>query len=386
MTDRPRTRVLHLADLHLGAGHAYLGPAAGPRRTEADDLLTRIADFALGADSGIGGLVIAGDLFDHHEPPEPLVESVLRDLGRLVSGGIRVLTVPGNHDEYSYPRCVYRARAAEWPGGLVQTPFPARVERWELAGRVVDLYAMAYVAGRSRAPFDRFETEPSEGVRIAVLHGSLDAPWSDRSLPLRSDALGGLGLDYVALGHIHQPIERRLDRGWACYPGRIEGSGFDDPGGAGLLVVDLAAETLRPERLPFASRPIRKETWNISGLGDEDELDSRLDGIAHPEAIVRLSLCGIPAFRLDPERVRRRHASRFFHLEVEFPEEAAVPPGELSGERTARGFFVRLSTERIGEAADDGDRVTRQAALRHGLAAFAAEGGGRTGTRTGAER
>lgn len=63
-----RSRILHLADLHLGDLHAYLGPAAAARRMEADGLLRRIADFVLSPDSGIGGVIVAGDLFDLPEP------------------------------------------------------------------------------------------------------------------------------------------------------------------------------------------------------------------------------------------------------------------------------------------------------------------------------
>ena len=64
-----RTQILHLADLHLGDSHEYLGPTAEERRREADGLLRRIVDGILSPTSEIGGVVIAGDLFEMHEPP-----------------------------------------------------------------------------------------------------------------------------------------------------------------------------------------------------------------------------------------------------------------------------------------------------------------------------
>jgi hypothetical protein len=282
---------------------------------------------------------------------------VLEDLRRLDSAGVRLLTVPGNHDEYSYPRCVYRAYAGKWPGTLVQSPLPALVDRWELSGRTVDLYAMAYVAGRSREPYDRFPVEATPHRKIAVIHGSLDAPWSDRSVPLKSEALASLGLDYIALGHLHKP----------------EGSGFDDPGGAELVSIDLAADSLRPQRRTWPSRRIASCTLNVSAMSREEELLAQIDEIADDRAIVRLSLTGVPGFDLDPERCRRKRAERFFHLEVEASE--TIPSGLLQGiseERTARGAFARLAREKIAAASGDAERALREAALRHGLAAFAA--------------
>ena len=370
-----RTRILHLADLHLGAGHNHLGRRAAERREEADGVLSRLADLALQPTSGIGGVVIAGDLFDGHDPAAPLVERVLHDLGRLEAAGVRVCTVPGNHDEYSYPNGVYRRWAVSWPGTLVTGPVPERAVSWSLEGLAVDLYAMAFIEGRSRPPYDRFKVEPGPARKIALLHGSLDVPWSDRSLPLRSENLAALGVDYVALGHIHRPMERRVGPAWACYPGRIEGGGFDDPGGAGIVVVDLAAEELRPQRLPFASQPVGTESWNISGLASEDDLAARLDALADPRAIVRVLLSGLPGFPLRVEKLLVRFAPRFFHLEITAGEAEVLPPDleEAAAEPTVRGLFAGIARERIA-AAPTAKRDLHQAALRFGWDAF---GGGR---------
>lgn len=380
-----RTRILHLADLHIGAGHDYLGPRAVERREEADGLLGRLADVAVDAGSRIGGVVIAGDLFDLHDPPPRLVEIVLHNLERLEASGVRTCTVPGNHDEYSYPNGVYRQWAPHWPGTLVTGHAPERVARWNLAGHAADIYAMAFTAGRSRHPFDRFAVEPGPARKIAVLHGSLDVDWSDRSMPLRSESLAALGLDYVALGHIHKTMERRLGSAWACYPGRIEGAGFDDPGGAGIVVIDLAAAELRPQRLPFSSRPVRTERWNISGLASEDELTARIEAIADPRAIVRVCLSGLPGFPLRAEKLLVRFAARFFLLEITAEEAGATPLDieEAAVEPTVRGLFARIAAERIA-AAPSAKRQLHEAALRFGWTAF--EGGSGDADGAGAEK
>lgn len=374
-----RDRILHLADLHLGDRQAYLGSASVQRRAEADALFTRITDAVLDPRSRVGGVLIAGDLFDHFAPPAELVEKILEDLGRLHAAGVRVLTVPGNHDEYSYPDCVYRRFGSRWPDTLVTRPTPGRVVTWTLEGTGIDLYAMAYVVGRSRPPYDVFPVETGPNRKIAVLHGSLDAPWSDRSLPLLSSSLGRLGLDYVALGHIHTPLEQRLESGWVAYPGRIEGGGFHDPGGNDLLEIELGPgdTAVSLHRIAFPSRRIESLEWNVSGFSSREELEERLEGEAGNDGsrILRLALRGVAGFPLDANRLGERWSSRFFHLEI-VPPDPGMEPGPLetlAAEPTVRGRFVELARRAIESAADE-DRLRLEAALRYGLAAFAETG------------
>jgi len=385
-----RDRILHLADLHLGDPHDYLGALSANRRQEADRVLTRITDHVLDSDSRIGGVIIAGDLFDHYDPAETLVQSVLTDLERLRAAGIRILTVPGNHDEYSYPDCVYRRQGARWPDTLVVSPTPEKIVTWDLCGTELDLYAMAYVAGRTRGRCDQFAIEPNERLKIAVIHGSLDAPWSDRSVPLKSDALKGLGLDYVALGHIHVAKSQRLGNGWVVYPGRIEGGGFDDPGGAGLIEIEIRRGALRPVEVPFSSRRIETVSWNVSGMHSIEEIEERLEhesglesgldsglGSEHgKDRILRVALEGMAGFVLDQERIARFGAERFFHFDLKTPDDktGADPIDEVLAEPTVRGQFVRLAQERIAGIEPEEERRTAEAALRFGLAAFSAAG------------
>lgn len=378
-----RDRILHLADLHLGDPHDYLGDRARERRREADGVLDRIADRIVEARSRIGGVIIAGDLFEHHAPGSALVERVLGALRRIVDHGVELLTVPGNHDEYSYPNCVYRTARDRWPGTLVTNANPARVATWRIGDRPVHLYAMAYVAGASRAPFERFEIEEADAFRLAVFHGSLDLQATDRSLPLSSRALEALGLDYVALGHLHTPSERRVGRTVFCYPGRIEGAGFLDPGGAPLLEFEPTPDGAVCHRSELPVRSIESHEIGLSTLGSREELDTRIERLAEGRAasVVRLLLGGVAGFAIDPDALRARWSDRFHHLEVAVAGnlEAQLPHLEtLREEPTVRGRFVRIALERIEGLENERERRVAEAALREGLAAFASGGSGRS--------
>lgn len=369
-----KNRILHIADLHLGDAHGYLGSKAGERAREADSLFRRITDTVLES-KRIGGLIIAGDLFDHYAPPSALVDSVLSDLVRLREAGVRTLAVPGNHDEYSYPGCVYRQYEASWPDTLVTRPLPGKVTSWALEGVEVDLYAMAFVAGRSHPPFDAFDVEPSSARKIAVLHGSLDTNWSDRSIPLSRSNLENLGLDYVALGHLHKPREIRAGAGWIAYPGRIEGSGFSDPGGASLLEIELTSQGVELHRVPFSSRKIETLRWNVGTIHSEAELQSKIEREQSRDAsrILRIELSGIAGFPIETNALEERWRTRFHHLEIRSDVSASADLDRLASEPTVRGEFARIAREAIAQATDEQERSIAEAALREGLAAFTAE-------------
>lgn len=373
-----KNRILHLADLHLGDGHAYLGSAAAARAREADSLLRRIVDFVLESER-IGGVILAGDLFDHYAPPAALVDSVLSDLNRLREAGVRTLTVPGNHDEYSYPGCVYRQHEASWPDTLVTRPSPGKVAHWMLDDVEVDLYAMAYVAGRSHPPFDAFDVEPGPARKIAVLHGSLDTNWSDRSIPLSRSNLEKLGLDYIALGHLHRPREIRTGSGWIAYPGRIEGGGYSDPGGADLLEVEFTPRGTELHRAPFASRRIETLRWNVSTIDSEAELQSRMERERSRDArrILRIELSGVAGFPIEARALEEKWRGRFHHLEIRSEASVAADLERLASEPTVRGEFARIARDAIAGATDQRERAIAEAALREGLAAFTAEEGAR---------
>ena len=106
-------RILHLADLHLGFRHEYLGPDAEARAREADTVLDRVVEWLLGPnEEQIGALLLAGDIFHTPWPDDQTIERVIRTLGRLEQAGIAVVTVPGNHDELTYVDGVFRRWAS----------------------------------------------------------------------------------------------------------------------------------------------------------------------------------------------------------------------------------------------------------------------------------
>ncbi|MGI6286157.1 DNA repair exonuclease [Neomoorella humiferrea] len=372
-------RLLHLADLHLGYHVALPSPLKEEVCRERNGILKKAVDLALDPRMAIDMVVIAGDLFDNHRPEATFVEETIRELARLEAAGIRVVTVPGNHDEITYNDAVYRREAGRWPGILVNAPMPASVAEFTIKGYTCRLVAMAYTGGVTRidGPLKDFPQAGEGEISLAVFHGSLDWDGGERSLPLDGAALAAAGYDYIALGHIHRGGERRLGKTLACYAGMVAGRGFADPGTGSWTIVTLGDGPARVEGVPAPTRPWQVITVDVTGMGGMEELEAEIKENLTADAITQVRLVGHVGFELDLEVLRVRLENICSYLELADETEGWAPEilDKLAAEPTIRGLFVRRLREKLSHAASPQEAETVNRALMYGLAALKGGGG-----------
>ena len=402
-------RCLHLADLHIGWRPRDFGGKEEQRGRERDGLIKKAVDYALDRNAGIDLVLVAGDLFETHNPKPHLVEEVIRQLQRLCDAGVPVVTVPGNHDEITYTGSVYKMSAERWPGFLVTCPQPDLVARLDIRGTPVFIYSLAYTGGvtRTSPPVRDFPHTGEAGTHIGVFHGSLGWSGGDRSLPLDGEALGGAGYDYVALGHFHgfslaalgKSGSRARDGGphdggpsssaplsgdpasarpKAVYCGMTEARGFSDPGTGFFVVASVGPGGAKVDRVDAGVRKCLTATVDLTGLAGLPELESRLCGIATQaglDAMLHVGLLGTAAFRFDAASLLASVGLLVYHLELSSDATflAVEEIDQWATEPTIQGEFIRRMRRRLAEATDEHDRAILEKALSHGLRAL--EGG-----------
>lgn len=370
--------MLHLADLHLGwKPRDWPANKAAQRQRRRDLVLERAVDVALERDVHL--VVIAGDLFETYQPDDAVLHAALAQLERLVDAGVAVVTLPGNHDEITYPTCVYRVHADRWPGRLVTNPRPERLGPLQTRGGDVWLYSLAYVGGitPARTPLRDFPARKGDGVHLAMFHGTLGGGLGERSLPLDPSALGAMGYDYVALGHIHKPGTHRVGATPAVYPGCIEGKGFDDPGVPAFTLVRFDEGRVSTEQVQAAIQPIRTLEIDLTQIDEPEALREQIRAQADADAIQRVRLTGsLHMSELDPAALRAEFAPRFHWLEVRDDTSAVSPEliDRWASEPTVRGAFVQRMRARIEGAPDEAAREHLVRALRYGVQALQAGG------------
>lgn len=371
-------RILHLADLHLGAAFPSMGERGAERTRDFLAAFLRAVEYAAGEARPVDIVAIAGDLFDTHDPEEGLVFQVEAALERLDRAGIPVLLVPGTHDAISYRRSVYRRLRLPRGTHLFLGPTLAAGPDLLIGNERVRPYGVAYDPSAAARPLRDAKPDGDADYHVAVLHAALqDSPtWKTRptDLPITRGEIAASGFQYLALGHYHNFAEIREGRSVAVYPGTLEGKRFGENGPRSLVTATLSRDGVSLERTPWNARTLHEITvdFQVGEIRDEAQLEARVLAFAGDREIARVKLEGGSEFVFEAERLGKRLAPRFFHVEIDdrtYVLNAALL-ARFRDEATVRGVFVRRMLERIEKASDPKDRETASLALRLGLAEF----------------
>ena len=261
-------------------------------------------------------VVVAGDVFDAASPTL-LGQTRFRDgLRQLGEAGIGSYVVHGNHDpldgrswapSLDFPPSVHRfgTETVEAVPVLREGREIARIHgRSYPRGAVQDNYAAGFQADAA-APFS-----------IGLLHTNVgDRPGHANYAPCSIEDLRASGMDYWALGHIHQPGQVLADPpAWYC--GIPQGRDPGELGARGCYVVDVDRAGRADARF-VATDVVRWQPLEVSitGLEGDEALDracreaigSAVDGADGRSLVIRL--------RIDGRGLLHAHLARTGYLE-----------------------------------------------------------------------
>jgi DNA repair exonuclease SbcCD nuclease subunit len=366
-------RLLHVADVHLGAPLGNFGGYAARRRDDLEAAFRRTVDAALA--ERVHAVLLAGDLFDSHRPEPRVIELARRELARLREAKIPVLAVPGTHDSLLQPDCVYRREGLPIDR-LFDAPSFDGPERIDADGTAVWVYGIA-ADPRRPGGWESLARAPEAGLHVALAHAACrDRPdWAiaPEDMPFAAADLAGMGMDYVALGHYHNQrvFEAPDGRVLAAYPGSVEGRDWTETGPRKALLVEWEAgasgPSLRP--IPVHSRVLESGELDVSGAASEEEVRERIRARFPRESLWRIVLVGEPEAPLRPDSIAADLEAHYGYVQV--VDETTVVTSrrvaELCEERTVRGeFFRRLVAER-DRATGERERRVADRALKLGM-------------------
>lgn len=366
-------RILHLADVHLGALLANFGSYAEIRRQEQAAAFRRAIDVALA--ERVHAVLIAGDLFDTYRPALAEVNLARRELGRLREAGIRAFAVPGTHDSLGYSACVYRTETL--PIHLFTQPSFSDSATLEVEGVPVTIHGIAFDAARTRDAWGGLTRSASGGIQIALVHAAcrFNPDWSIRAedLPFGPDDLARLEMDYVALGHYHNVhVFRQGERVLGAYSGSIESLDWTEPGDRHVLVVEWESPGEPPQLRPVTvqTRVVDARSVDLSGLTDPREMAAAVAALCPPEVLWRITLVGEPETVPATDTIEAELAPRGFRF-LELRDETHIVSSHRVAERceeeTVRGEFFRRLVAAGEHAHDERSRRVAERAIKLGL-------------------
>ena len=375
-------RLIHCADLHLDSRlNTHLGRRQAKRRR--DELLRnfeRLAGFA--EENGVEAVLIAGDLFDRDTVSALAKSTVLSVIG--AHPRIRFYYLRGNHDKGEYTD-------SGSPRNLFM--FGNRWKSWQEGtdGRIV-ITGIELTRENTSYALSALHLDPAR-FNIVMLHGqetgqtaagrdtySGSSGGYTASISIR--ALQGKGIDYLALGHVHTCKYAELDsRGVYCYPGCLEGRGFDESGPHGFVLLDIDERKLRfrSRFVPFAQRTLFAVHVDVTGCRSTAQIKDLITDALQAEACTEKDMVDITIrgeldvdCEADPDYLRSGLEAGYFFARLHDETTFRIDAEEYLHDESLRGEFVRMvmaddsipdqeKTEviRCGFQAMDGEELVR---------------------------
>ena len=370
-------RLLHTADVHLGARHADLGEQAAAQRERQFAAFVATVDLAIAEKVDV--VLIAGDLFDSNVQPRRSVERVAAELKRLADAKIRTVVIPGTHDVYDRAS-LYRvhdlaALAGNGPDDDWVTVL--NPDRPSVHLKACDVVVHGPVFATKRAPHSPLRdlvADRAEGAatwQIGMIHGSLAIPerTDGDEVVVTREEIAATDLDYLALGHWHSTQQGTAGSTRWAYSGAPEPVAVTQDGAGKVLLVTLE-ETAAGKAVAIEERTVGRTRFerlelDAATIADQPALIQQIAAKADPDLVLDVRLGGVrrDELDLDLDEVEERTKGSFLKLRLRDSSVPALTEGALPSPDTIAGAFIRDVEARIAELeADPSDATTTEAA------------------------
>lgn len=376
-------RLLHTADVHLGARHADLGEQASAQRERQFAAFRATVDLAIAERIDI--VLVAGDLFDSNTQPRRSVERVAAELKRLAAARIRTVIAPGTHDVHDRSS-IYRAYDLAALAGVAAGDDAVTVltpDRSDVHLRACDVVVHGPCFDTKRAPHSPLRDLDVSGDdratwHVGLLHAALAIPGrtDGDDVVVTAQEIGATNLDYLALGHWHSAQQGKAGRVSWAYAGAPEPVALDQDRAGKVLLVSLE-QVGTQKRVTIEERVVgrtrfEKVELDAASVASQPDVVQKLLLKADPDLVLDVRFIGVrpDELDLDVDEIENQLRASFLKVRVRDLSLPALTQGALPSADTIAGAFIRDVEARIAEleaiAATNGtsDAASQAAELR----------------------
>lgn len=199
-------KVFHFGDTHLGRKH--------PSKISKERVESSITSFRYciekAVEEDVDFVIHAGDVFDTVYPWHTVIESAREELQKLEEAEIPMYCIRGNHDRsFGQGRSLKGLAIEHLTSDYVKLIDPQAAEFPENGyidhDEKIRIYGLGYHASRTQEILRDFNPESGK-FNFLLLHDFIDGvtrSYSENTA--KADMIAGKDVDYVAIGHDHQP-------------------------------------------------------------------------------------------------------------------------------------------------------------------------------------
>lgn len=371
-------RLLHTADVHLGARHADLGDRASTQRERQFAAFVATIDLALAEKVDL--VLIAGDLFDSNVQPKRSVERAVAQVQRLVDARIRLVIAPGTHDVFDRAS-IYRAYDLPAMAGAVGSDLVTVLDPdhpdVHLKSLDVVVHGRCFATKRApHSPLDGLDVAKDDRAtwHVGLLHAALaiEGRTDGDDVVITSEEIAATHLDYLALGHWHSTQKGKAGRTTWAYAGAPEPVALDQDGAGNALLVGLelvdGRKRITVDERRVGRTRVEKLQLDAASVGSQPSFVAKLAERADQDLVLDVEIVGMKPDELDlhTDEVETELAERFLKLRIRDRAVAPLPEGPVVSADTVLGAFIRDLEAQIAEA-EARDDAAASAELRDSL-------------------
>ncbi len=362
-------KFIHCADLHLDSkmNSNLEKEKAKERKSEILHTFERMVEYAVSND--VQAILIAGDMFDTKSISATTRNTVLHSIE--THSDIHFYYLRGNHDQDNFL------------SGLESIPanlrmFDSAWRTYEEADGEITVSGMELSAENSGSAYVSLVLDANK-FNIVMLHGQESEGISrDKAEVIHLKALRNKGIDYLALGHVHAYKKEQLDpRATYCYPGCLEGRGFDECGEHGFVVleIDPATKKYTHEFVPFAYRRLYTVEVDVTDCCTTSQMVERTENAleatgCEATSMVKIVLNGMLDVECekDPAYILTRFQDSYYYVKIYDETTLKVNEEDYMLDVSLKGEFVRQVM--ADDSLNDEDK---KVIIRYGLQVIAGE-------------
>jgi exonuclease SbcD len=359
-------KILHTADIHLGAKFPGLGNKSESQR---EQLRTTFKDIiATAIDEGVNMVLVAGDLFNANQQPQRNIDLVIEQFNVLGSNNIPVCLIPGTHDSLD-SSSIYRKVDFAGKCSNLKIFTDENISFKEYPNLDLTVYGKPNLSNRSYvSPLKGLKRSTSSKFHVAMAHGSLYIPEkiAEDDHVFKLEEIKASGMDYLALGHWHR-VYSCSEKPPAWYSGSPEWITDVRERGAVLLVSFLDSGEVKVEPKMLGLRDYDEIEIDMSEIQDIATLKARISEGASENLVRKATLKGLREAELIVNPEEWELGEKFFHLSV--IDESNPKSGEVAEdeEKLIRSRFIKLMKAQI-EGSEGEEKEIAESALQYGIA------------------
>lgn len=357
-------KIIHCADLHLDSKMEtnLTATKARERRYEILESFENMIEYA--KEQGVCAIIIAGDLFDTLDNIQQTIKKRTMDaIARCPE--IDFLYLQGNHDNSNYFNQVETV-----PQNL--KVFGTDWVSYEYDD--VCITGVEFGGFNENRIYSELRLEPKK-TNIVTMHGQIVCSNAEvKAGEVNLSQLKGKGIDYLALGHLHEYQAEAIDtRGIYCYSGCLEGRGYDECGVKGFVLIEVDNREVKHKFIPTSKRVIHNVQVDVSNETETEILMKAMESVSHisNQDYVKLTFVGEIAedISIDIMYLERKLSERYYSFKIQDKTELEIDFFKYTNDISLKGEFIR-TVETLGLPKDEMNKI-----VLTGLQALKGQGG-----------